>query len=229
MTFNISHQIEQHQRVQADLLAIDAQVDQDTDTYYLGFWDGKDNGLPEDPHDQNYWEGYCEGLKQYWVTSLILNHRFRTSFIPHEMNLTALRHLSRIMTAITIPRQPDLTVNFFPRMSFGTTYLRSKMLIQITNTPYYVWNFTDTTPVSNPFPSFQGANSIKLTANYARFLDTKLLYNPWNAYYTKVCEFLNKCLFSTFSIAKFDSSPPKFPFFKFRRRILSHDVKAKTF
>ena len=50
------------------------------------------------------------------------------------------------MTAITIPRQYDLTVNFFPRKSFGTNV--SKIL----GFPLYVWNFTDTTnvPVSNP-------------------------------------------------------------------------------
>ncbi len=41
---------------------------------------------------------------------------------------------------------------------------------QITNTSYSVWNFTDTTPVSNLFPSCQGANRINLQQFIARFL-----------------------------------------------------------
>ena len=70
----------------------------------------------------------------------------QTGFTSREMTLTDPRHLSRTMTAITIPRQYDLTVNFFPRKSFGTNV--SKIL----GFPLYVWNFTDTTnvPVSNP-------------------------------------------------------------------------------
>ena len=83
--------------------------------------------------------------------------------------------------------------------------------MKYTNTPYYVWIFTDKTNLSNPYPIFQGANSTKLTANYARFLDTKLLYSAQNAYYIKVCEFLNNYLISTFSVAKFDSSDRETP------------------
>ncbi|MGL5944237.1 MAG: hypothetical protein ACRC2S_28480 [Waterburya sp.] len=67
MTFNISLEYEQQQRIQNDLVAVEAQIDKETNTYYLGFWDGKDNGEPEDPYDQNYWAGYCNGLKQYWM------------------------------------------------------------------------------------------------------------------------------------------------------------------
>ncbi len=71
-----------------------------------------------------------------------------TSFIPHKMNLTAPRHLSRYTAATMHPRQPDiearsladetsagsllnLTVNFFPRMSFGTNVLEKYSYIYI--------------------------------------------------------------------------------------------------
>ncbi|MDJ0530871.1 MAG: hypothetical protein QNJ70_00025 [Xenococcaceae cyanobacterium MO_207.B15] len=59
------------------------------------------------------------------------------------------------------PRQYDFTGNFFPRESHGTNVFEN------THTPLYVWNFTDTTSVSNPFPSCQGA---LLCANLQQFL-----------------------------------------------------------
>ena len=51
---------------------------------------------------------------------------------PYELpnlairKLTAPRHLSRYTAATMYPRQPDnLTVNFFPRTSFGTNVLEN--------------------------------------------------------------------------------------------------------
>ena len=72
------------------------------------------------------------------------------------------RHLSRAMTAITTPRQYDLTVNFFPRMSFGTTRIRKN-----THTSKYAWIFTDATLASNPYPNFLGALLYQLTAIFS--------------------------------------------------------------
>ena len=68
------------------------------------------------------------------------------------------------MTAITIPRQPDFTGNFFPRESHGTNV--SKILY-----PLYVWNFTDETSSSNPiFQVFKVLLCTKLQQFLARFL-----------------------------------------------------------
>ena len=79
--------------------------------------------------------------------------------------------------------------------------------MKYTNTPYYAWIFTDKTILSNPYLIFQGANSIKLTANYARFRDTKALYNAGNACFMKF-------LIIVIQAVKFDSSPPKFPYMR---------------
>ncbi len=86
------------------------------------------------------------------------------------MNLTALkRHLSRYTAATMHPRQLDLTVNFFPRMSFGTNRIRrnthtsSRVLplrdkIARGRSSKYAWIFTDVATTSNPYPNFLGAN-----------------------------------------------------------------------
>lgn len=67
MTPNLAYAQEQDQRLQSDLVAVEAQSDKETDNYSLGFWDGKDNDPPVDIYNQTYWAGYCEGIKQYWM------------------------------------------------------------------------------------------------------------------------------------------------------------------
>lgn len=66
-TFNLALQNEQEQRIKDDESACEARTKRDTAVYHLGVWDGKINFEPEAPHDQFYWQGYCEGLKQYWM------------------------------------------------------------------------------------------------------------------------------------------------------------------
>ena len=88
---------------------------------------------------------------------------------PHEQAFGALRHLSRYRPPLIplllgggrgrFPDRPtgllkggskfrpqplDLTDNFFPPESLGTTYSENTYL------PLYVWNFTDGTTPSNP-------------------------------------------------------------------------------
>jgi hypothetical protein len=79
------------------------------------------------------------------------------------------------MTAIIIPRQYDLTVNFFPRKPCGTT---RKTKNEFTHTSNYAWIFKDVTIASNPYPNFLGALlCLKLQQFLARCLRTKILYN----------------------------------------------------
>ncbi|MDJ0692488.1 MAG: hypothetical protein QNJ41_28865 [Xenococcaceae cyanobacterium MO_188.B32] len=85
-----------------------------------------------------------------------------------ETPKTALaHHLPRYIAATMHPRQYDyLTVNFFPRKSFGTSVLEKN-----THTSNCAWNFTDATLASNPFPNFQGASyCTNLQQFLARFL-----------------------------------------------------------
>ncbi|MDJ0534936.1 MAG: hypothetical protein QNJ70_21060, partial [Xenococcaceae cyanobacterium MO_207.B15] len=77
-----------------------------------------------------------------------------------------LRLLSRIMTAITIPRQIDFTGNFLPPESLGTK--ASKIL-----DPLYVRDFTGTTKISVPNPISRVVKVLlctKLQQSIARFL-----------------------------------------------------------
>ena len=63
------------------------------------------------------------------------------------------------MTTITTPRQPDLTVNFFPRMSFGTTRIWN------THTAKYAEIFTDKATLSNPYLNCLGALIVRGYSN----------------------------------------------------------------
>ena len=78
----------------------------------------------------------------------------RAGFLHSRVGIPAPRHLSRTMTAITIPRQYDnFTDNFFPPESLGTnascssTETAKTALAYVSKIlcPLYVWNFTDQT------------------------------------------------------------------------------------
>lgn len=83
------------------------------------------------------------------------------------------------MTAITIPRQYDLTVDFFPRKPCGICP-KGLFVSSILYNPLYVWNFIDTTniPVSNPiFRVVKVLLYLKLQQFLARCLRIKVLYS----------------------------------------------------
>lgn len=48
-------------------LACEEQAEIDTESYHLGVWDGKLNNEPESPEQEEYWAGYVEGLRKYWL------------------------------------------------------------------------------------------------------------------------------------------------------------------
>ena len=65
--YNLALRHEQEQRLVNDQIACETRVKEDTDVYYLGEWDGKMAFEPKQPDNQHYWQGYCVGLKQYWL------------------------------------------------------------------------------------------------------------------------------------------------------------------
>lgn len=76
MTPNIAQAVDQEQRVQNDLVAVEAQIEKETDVYYLGFWDGKDNGKPEKDlwNNLTYRSGWLAGVAKYY------DNKYQTSF-----------------------------------------------------------------------------------------------------------------------------------------------------
>jgi hypothetical protein len=68
MTFNIAVQREQEQRIQADLVAVEVQIDKETDMYYHGEFDGATGGKPESELWSNlsYRSGWLTGVGQYY-------------------------------------------------------------------------------------------------------------------------------------------------------------------
>ncbi len=69
MTTNIALRFEQQQRYDNDLAARDAEIENQTDLYALGHFDGVIGAQPTDI-EQSYWEGYQIGYRQYWATKL---------------------------------------------------------------------------------------------------------------------------------------------------------------
>ena len=76
MTFNIAVKQEQQQRIEADLVAVEAQIDKDTDLYYDGRFDGATGGKPEQDlwSNLNYRNGYLAGIGEYY------DKKFKTTF-----------------------------------------------------------------------------------------------------------------------------------------------------
>ena len=67
---NIALELEQEQRLASDRAAIDAQIEQDTDLYHIGRFDGLAGCEPTRVDEHGYWEGYQIGLRQYWARKL---------------------------------------------------------------------------------------------------------------------------------------------------------------
>jgi hypothetical protein len=70
LPINIALEIEQEQRSKYALSAVEAAIAANTDRYYNGKFDGVIGESPKYPEDQYYWDGYCKGLKNYWVKKL---------------------------------------------------------------------------------------------------------------------------------------------------------------
>ena len=68
MSLNISLELEQQQRLQNDLAAVEAQIDKDTDLYYQGQFDGATGGKPEPElwSNLNYRSGWLLGVGEFW-------------------------------------------------------------------------------------------------------------------------------------------------------------------
>lgn len=62
MSFNIA------QRIEADLVAVEAQIDRETDLYYHGEFDGATGGKPEQELWSNlsYRSGWLTGVAEYY-------------------------------------------------------------------------------------------------------------------------------------------------------------------
>ncbi len=67
-THNIALQIEQEQRLQIDLVAIEVQIEQETSFYYHGEFDGATGGKPEPELWSNlaYRSGWLNGVGEYY-------------------------------------------------------------------------------------------------------------------------------------------------------------------
>lgn len=68
MTFNISHEVEPEQRIANDLVAVEVQIDRETDLHSHGVFDGATGGKPEQDlwSNLNYRSGYLLGVGQYY-------------------------------------------------------------------------------------------------------------------------------------------------------------------
>ena len=67
---NIALQQEQQQRLENELAALVAQIDQETDLYHIGRFDGLMNCEPTQLEEQSYWSGYSNGQREYWAKKL---------------------------------------------------------------------------------------------------------------------------------------------------------------
>lgn len=67
---NIALELEQEQRLCNSLAAVEAQIDRETDLYDVGRRNGLIGSRPTKLKEQNYWEGYQTGLRQYWAKKL---------------------------------------------------------------------------------------------------------------------------------------------------------------
>ena len=70
MTINIALATEQEQRLKNDSVAIEAEIDKETDYFSVGKFDGLIGGEPTRVEDRGYWSGYQIGLRQYWAKKL---------------------------------------------------------------------------------------------------------------------------------------------------------------
>ena len=67
---NIALEPQQQQYQQNDSIAVEAQINRETDLYHVGRFDGLIGCEPSQPENPRYWDGYCSGLKKYWMKKL---------------------------------------------------------------------------------------------------------------------------------------------------------------
>lgn len=70
LPINIALEIEQEQRAQYKLAAIEADLIRQSDLYSYGEFDGKIELEPSHPEEVSYWNGYTVGLRQHWCKKL---------------------------------------------------------------------------------------------------------------------------------------------------------------
>ena len=66
-TYNISTKQEQEQRLANDRAAVEDQIEKLTDLYNQGISDAAFGVDPVHPEIQEYWQGYSEEKRRYWV------------------------------------------------------------------------------------------------------------------------------------------------------------------
>ncbi|PSF30024.1 hypothetical protein C7H19_24160 [Aphanothece hegewaldii CCALA 016] len=74
MTYEIYGEIAQEEyfRTEADA-ALDEETERVADMNSLGESDGRRHKLPQHPEQFIYWQGYCDGLQQFWYKKLKLS------------------------------------------------------------------------------------------------------------------------------------------------------------
>jgi hypothetical protein len=74
MSYEIMREIaeEEYFQTEADA-ASDDQAERVASLYNLGESDGRRHKLPQHPEQFIYWQGYCDGLQQFWFKKLKLS------------------------------------------------------------------------------------------------------------------------------------------------------------
>ena len=65
MTYTIALEFEQEQRILNDYAALDNLIEEETDKYYQGEFDGRMGIEGTHPEDEHYWRGYQQGYRFY--------------------------------------------------------------------------------------------------------------------------------------------------------------------
>lgn len=69
MSYELYQQIRDEQLQKSEALAArESQIEAATQLYYEGEFDGKIGSTPSHPESQEYWQGFCRGLRDYWLS-----------------------------------------------------------------------------------------------------------------------------------------------------------------
>lgn len=80
MTYNADLANAQEQRSLAALDAIIEEASASGDLYYQGEADGERGKNPQHPESIPYWQGYCKGLRDFWLNKQGKNQSFKGEF-----------------------------------------------------------------------------------------------------------------------------------------------------
>lgn len=70
MTYEITREIAEEEYFRTEAIAA---LDEQTDLYSSGESDGRRHKLPQHSEQFIYWQGYCDGLQQFWFKKLKLS------------------------------------------------------------------------------------------------------------------------------------------------------------